>query len=620
METIDKELNEILRKLEIAKTFTNPFHENIKRWRDLYNFKHYTGKKAKSGENRYVDPTHTNAVDLAVGILQSNDMRWQVTGFSPSTEEERESSIAEKTLMAILDMNSARKQVNMKFEIHKHFVRDGGAVIYSHWNKDVHDECFDEKEFPQEDGSLLESRVYYELPLYAEVVDPMNIRLLPGGNRRWLAVAHVENVSVYDVEQLYDTQLEQFKAMATSQKIDTKNELIDWWEYAYELEPDEEYNEEMEVSEKIAHLNRKPVVRNCVLYGNKFIKRPVVMRGYRALPYRINFFNPGQVDDSSSWHSLISPQEHSVKELEDSVNMRKRLLAMYSNMPLIAITIDGRPFQLDPAIGEALSLQTGENIGWPKWEGTAPDFERHVELLRSRIQQSGFSDVMYGSGPNSISGYALSQLGDQNRIRLVPAISHLEDLWTWVAADWLNLIEAFGSEYYFEMYGQLRGSDFAEMVYGGDLNGYHIRCIIKPEFPNERVRNHALATQAKGTLSERRLMEEYYNVQQPDMERDQRLMEMAEVHPLVMEYALIEKFQAMAEAGNTAAALALQRIQQQSLNQGGRPTEPNAAEQPLGLQSSTGQGQTPRVPGQEIAEEVQGQSTAAPQMITGEVV
>lgn len=624
-----EELEQVLRKVQQAKDFTEPWHTNVRRWRDLYNFKHYKGK-AKTGEHRYVDPTHTNTVDLAVGILQSNDMRWQVTGFTPSAKEEAESSLAERTLAAILDMNSEREQINMEFEIHKHFIRDGGACLYSYWDKEVNDECFESLEVMEEDGTPVVSRLYYELPLRTEVVDPLNIHLLPGGHKRWLGIAHIEDVSVYDVEQLYDVKLEHYKNLSPSDRISQKNELISWWEYAYELEPDADYNEDMEVSEKVAHLKRKPVVRSCVLYGSEFVpgKEPKVMSGYRSLPYRVNFYNPGQVDDSNTWHSILSPQEHSIKELEDAVNMRKRLLAMYSNMPLIFVTADGRAVQLDPALGEAISLQQGETAGFPKWEGTPPDFERQIELLRSRIQQSGFSDTMYGSGNSSVSGYTVSQLNDQNRIRLEPAIDHLADLWTWVAKDWLDLIEAFGSEYYYEMYGKLRGSDFSERVYGGDLAQYHVRCVIKPEFPNERVRNHALATQAKGTLSERRLMEEYYNVQQPDLERKQRLREQAQEHPLVQQYALIQMFQELADAGDEAAKMALETIKQQmssqpspAADQGGRPVGQNNPEQPLGVQSSTGSptpsNQVP--PGQEGIAQAQKAATAAPQM-TGEVV
>ena len=118
----DPELTDILRKVKGAKDFTKGWHTNIVRWRKRYNFKHYDSKP-KPGENRYIDPTHTNTVDLAVGILQSNDMIWRATGWRPSDEEETGGSIVEKTVAAIIDHNSSRKQIDMLYEINKHFVK-----------------------------------------------------------------------------------------------------------------------------------------------------------------------------------------------------------------------------------------------------------------------------------------------------------------------------------------------------------------------------------------------------------------------------------------------------------------------------------------------------------------
>ena len=614
-----EELNNVLIKVQRAKDFCAPWHTNIRRWRRRYNFDHYD-KKAKSGENRFIDPTHTNTVDLAVGILQSNEMIWRATGWKPSAEEESGGSIVEKTVAAIIDLNSARKQIDMKYEVNTNFVRDGGACLYSYWDKDVHSECFDEQVFPQEDGSEVESRVYYELPLRVEIIDPLNIHLLPGGARRWLAVAHIENVSVYDIEQLYDMSLPEYKHLTQTEKIEQKNELIDYWEYAYEIEPDDEYTEEMSDDEKIVHIKRKPVVRNAVIYGQRFIKNPKVMPGYKSLPYRVNFYNPTSMTDSSMWHGILSPQEQSVKELEESINMRKRLLALYSNMPLVAVTRDGRPIQIDPALGTAISLQEGEDMGFPKWEGTPPDFDKQIDLLRSRIQQSGFSDVMYGQGPSGVSGYALSQMGDQNRIRLMPAITHLENLWTWAARDWLDLIKEYAPEYYFEIYGHIRGADFAEMVLGSDLGGYQVRCIIKPEFPNEKVRAHAMATQASQFLSFRRIAEEYLGVQQPDLEREQKLQELAEEMPLAKQYALMAKLEEKAMAGDEIAMQVLQMMQQEMMGaQQGRPEEPRNPEQPMGLQSASGEAQPQQFQGQEDVRAIQQMATAAPQMVSGGV-
>ena len=621
METLStaQELAQVLRRVQSAKDFSNDWHKNIIRWRKLYNLKHYN-EAPKPGSEPYVDPTHTNTVDLAVGILQSNEYRWRAKGFYPSSEEEAGSSLVEKTIAAVIDSNASRSQIDMKYEVDINFVRDGGACLYSEWNTDVHNSCYDEQEVLQEDGTPLNSRVYYEMPLRVEVIDPLSVRLLPGGSRRWIGIGRVENASVFDVEQAYDVKLKDFAHMTPEAKIETKNELVNWWEYAYELEPDEKFDTDMPDVDLLKHLKRKPVVRNSVIYAGKFIREPKIMDGYRSLPFRVGFFNPTSMDDSSMWHNILSAQEHSVKELEDSINMRKRLLAMYSNLPLMFVSPHGRSIQLDPGIGKVITLAEGEDAGFPKWEGTPPDFDKHIDLLRSRVQQSGFSDVMFGQGPSGISGYALTQLGDQNRIRLVPAIAHLENLWTWAARDWLDLIKEFAPEYYFEIYGQIRNADFAERMFGGDVDGYKVRCIIKPEFPNEKVRDHALASQVRGIVSEHTIMEEYLNIQQPDEERIRKLQEEAEQMPMAKQFALMSILQQKAAMGDQAAQMAVQAMMQTMMGQGGRPEEPPNPEQPLGLQSSTGEAQPQQYQGQADVQAMERQQNAAPQMVEGGVL
>jgi hypothetical protein len=223
---------------------------------------------------------------------------------------------------------------------------------------------------------------------------------------------------------------------------------------------------------------------------------------------------------------------------------------------------------------------------------------------------------MYGSA-TGVSGYALSQLGDQNRIRLIPAISQLENLWTWSARKWLDLVKEFAGESYMELYGSAKGEDFTITVKGEELAGFNVRCIIRPEFPNERTRNFALATQARGVLSDRRLMEDFYGVQQPDDERQQKLMELAEQHPVLQQYAILAKLQEMKNGGDEAAGMAMQMIQQQLNPTGqaqGRPPEPSNPEQPLGLQSPDGQPTETPSPENVMTNAIAGQANASPTM------
>src|SRR3989304_7497273 len=71
-----------------AKTTTEPWHRQIRRWRDFYDQTHYK-VRAKVNETQYPDPTPTNVVDVAVGVLGSHPLEFKAVGWSPSSEEQK---------------------------------------------------------------------------------------------------------------------------------------------------------------------------------------------------------------------------------------------------------------------------------------------------------------------------------------------------------------------------------------------------------------------------------------------------------------------------------------------------------------------------------------------------
>jgi len=223
---------------------------------------------------------------------------------------------------------------------------------------------------------------------------------------------------------------------------------------------------------------------------------------------------------------------------------------------------------------------------------------------------------MYGSGASAISGYAMSQLGDQNRIRLIPAIAHLEDLWTRSARKWINLATEFAPDLYMELYGQLRGQYFATMVKGEDLEGYKVRCMIKPEFPNERTRSHAMATQVAGFLPATTIIEDYLNYQQPDDQHALKLEEMIESNPVTIRYAMMKKLQERAKGGDEAAQILWEQLKNENAqtNEGGRPKEPSNPEQLTGTQSPNGQPLPTPSPEQAEVSGIEMQTNAAPNL------
>jgi hypothetical protein len=279
--------------------------------------------------------------------------------------------------------------------------------------------------------------------------------------------------------------------------------------------------------------------------------------------------------------------------LERAINRRQRQITTFSSLPLVAQVQAGRDIEVDPSLGAVVKIDPSEKLSVPQWQGNPPDVEMQIGFLRARAQQSGFSDVMFGSGPTQVSGYGLSQLGDQNRIRLEQSVQHLQLFWARWAKQVLELAGHFAPGRVLRVYGQLRGADFQEQVFGDELAEYNVRCIIKPEFPNDKVRNHAMASQARGMVSEYTILQDYLGIEQPEEEQQRKLIEAAERDPMVLRYGIMKKLREMAEDGDEIAALVMKQMtqnpQQQQMNQMAQQQQVSKPEQPTGLQGPTGQ-------------------------------
>jgi hypothetical protein len=582
--------------IQRARSFTKPFHDNIEQWRKLYDFQHYK-TKPKANETHFEDPTYTNTTDLAVGILQGNEMIWQAQGWTPSAREAKGADRVEKFLAGVVAANSDANEYNIPYELYLHFVRDGAGALYTVW--DSYAEPDSSEDFPDRDEGSRKRGVYEGCPIVTKVIDPLSLSLLPGGPNRWRAQVRSEQRYLVDIEQEYGVKITAYADRSPEQKAEIKDRFDDYWDVAY-----------VRTGGK-----KRKVIRHAMLYAGEYVLPLEVVEKYDTLPYRISFYKPISRENSDGWHNIMRPMESSVQLLERNLNRVQRQVDMFSAQSLVSRTRDGRTITMDPGMGKIVPLGPDEDLFYPQWQGNPPDVARVMEFLRSRIQQSGFSDVMYGSGASSVSGYALSQLGDQNRIRLEQPVAHIEQLWTLWARDVLHLVDSFLDEDAIRLYGTMRQVSFVEDFTKDDVHGYHVECKITPEFPNERVRKHAMATQAKGVLSEHTIMQRYLDIQQPDDERQRKLVEIGQNHPVMQMYAAILALQELAESGDSAAALALEHVQAQ-MGTPGRPKEENNPEQLLGAQTPTG-GMMPDSMGAVPQDEMGGMANAAPDLMGG---
>ena len=618
-----EEVKDIMQRIQRAKRHVEGWKENITRWRQLYDMQHYN-TKPKTSEVQYNDPTYTNTVDLAIGIMLANRLRWHAFGFHPSSQEQTETSQIEKLLDGTLMINNEREESNQLYQLYLHFTRDGGGAIYSVFDPAIADEHRFIKEVPDSEEGAKRVWAFKEIPLRVQVIDPESIIALPGGPKRWLMIGRIEQRSVLDIETIYGIRLQRFVSYSDEQKATTMGEFIDVWDFAQRDQPIRNNEGQEAFNSVLGKVETAPKlsVRNTVMFENQALIGPRIMDGYKDLPYTIQFFKPTDSKDSKQWHSILRPLESSVALLERTFNRRAHQIDVYTSMPIVSKTQPGRAVKIDPGLYNHVNITPDESIEFPTWQGNPPDLNFHIEFLRSRIQQSGFSDVMFGSGQSQVAGYALSQLGDQNRIRMEQPITHLELLLTHWAKKSLALLSEFAQGAQICVYGQHKGKDYLEYVEVDDLNKYAVRAEIIPEYPNEETRKTAMATQVKGTLSEYTIMERYLGIEQPDDEEERKIIEAASRHPVMIQYLLMKELKEMADAGDEAAAQTLQQMQAGMIPgaQPGRPKDPNNPEQLTGTQSPTGQPvpqATGQQPGESATDQADNAANAAPNMQGG---
>lgn len=597
-----------------AKTEMEGLHDRIKKYRKLYGFKHYK-KKAKAQERRVSWPDYTNAVDLAVSILSANPIDFKAYGFTPGSEEGRRSSMIEKVLNAALHISAIRDEININHEHIIQLARDGVSVIRTVWDDEYH-EMFMQPQpetADEEDGKPIVA-AFTDLPLRVQVLDALNLYVIPGGKKRWLSLFYADDRTIEDVEKDEGIEIPAFSQKSKDEKETEKHEFIDYWEYisGFELVEDDD-GEPIPIVDPETGApaidedgemiwERKPViiVRNAVIYADYLIKPLEIAEGYDEIPYTLFFWKPIGRKKPEDWgESLLHAMQHIVPHIETRFNRQARLIDLYAGLPLVSRTRDARKVKLDPGLGRVAQLSLEEDLGFPEWPGTPPDVESQLSLLQAKSQESSFPAAMYGEGVKNMAGYAISQLIDSGQIRLVTPSQQLEQGWAIWAHKTLNLIKNFAENAEIHVYGKMRGKFFYDKVVGRKCEGFRVDVAIKPKYPGMDTREIAHATQASPFLSNWTILQRYLNVPQPDDEERRMNIQKVKELPAFQELIMMEHLEELAtKEGNKIAAALLQRYMEQGMpGEPGRPTEGRKAEAITGVSS------TPIVPGAYPVEE-----------------
>ncbi len=530
--------SDLLEKYSRCRANCDKWHKRIEEHEKFYDLEHYSSG-ALPGERRITLTKATNVVDLAVGILTANELTIQAVSPEESETVKKQASLVEQFLDGVLYINSERQETDLRYDWTFYQVRDGAVGLKTVW-----DNSLDASLRVEADEEGNQRAVYDQLPLMVNVLPGRFLFPMPGGKLgRWKYIFYALERTVEDMEREYGP-MPKYNSMSKKQKEMKKGDFIDYWG-------------------EVQQEDGSWAIENATLYDNRLLDGPRVMEGYNEIPITMMFYKPvGHIKPEEWGHSILKPVMEMVKEMEWRVNRQTRLLNVFANMPLVARTRDGRPVKVDSAFGDVVQLNEGEDIAFPVWPGTPPDFKEQIAMVATEVADASFPAVMYGEGPSAASGYALSQQGDAGRIRLTQPQKQQERTLAIWARKTLGLLRNFSPGYTVEVYGDKAGAPFSQELTGEDTAGFRVNFQLKPQFPNDEVRRVAMATQTKDTLSAETRMEKYLGIQQPDQETTRILRDMARRHPMMVEYQMMALFRELAGEGDEAARMVLERLQQ----------------------------------------------------------
>lgn len=487
---------------ELAVRLRGEFRErdnNIDDMRNLY-YMRRPDVRLKPGERLIVSNKATNIVDLAVGIMSSQDMSIRVyrgVGDNTAEDEERCSKI-ERFLRGCVYMNNMRQNIDLENIVLTYQIRDGMACLYVIWDDSI-------------EG---------DLPIYIHAIDPKEIYYEHGGPMGGLRhVVRYCTRTIADIEDEWGVELE-----PTADRKLREVEYIDYWGWRRE---DDEL-----------------LVENAVIADGKWVKEPRVVEGYVDLPFVLIFGrSTGDLSPSYESLSMLYPVRNQIYDMESLMRHQRRLADLYTSLPPIVRLQAGRNIPpIDPVVGKVITLYEGEEFFFPTWPGTPPDVERALSITQMEIQEGSFPHVAYGMGPTQLSGYALSLLNDSGRIRLIQFKRNAERGWTAAFMRIMKLCATFAPNQELAVNGRLAGKPFTITLRGKEMAPYMVDVEIRPSYPQDEQRRMVMAAQAKaqGLLSLRTIQERFLDVEYPDEEEQRILVEMAMRNPKLMENRINE--------------------------------------------------------------------------------
>ena len=458
------------------------------------------------------------------GLFMANPLRIAATPKKRSKKRDEVSGKLEKLLLAFVQANEARYGQVLLRTILNAGIRGWGSSRVV-WNTDREEE--------DEEG--------YEVgcPIEWQWVDPMYLYYEPGGLReRFASCMYSEPKRRVDVEREWGKKLttsEGERKKQASVHDDTSDTvyLTDYWWW------------------------QKTEIWHAVWAQETVLKKPTAMPAYSRLPYMTWFTQPIHHETpryyGTGWIHAI---REDIKHYDQSLNrMMKSLTFAADNMYYLepvgeATEPLAEPYEMPLKPGTITNVPHGYRIKPVVAATSLREAQTLASVFKGEMESVGLPSVatasLPGSTPNDMAGVTMQGLMDAATVWLQSDV----ESFSVVMANAFELMVSLAS--YHSKDKKLSGVlsspgrrkptvEYVDLK-GSEMAGYRLDVMVDTQTAADKMRKQQMGLQLAGMeparcpVSVRTIQERYFDLDDPDGETDQKLVEYVENRAEVLEY------------------------------------------------------------------------------------
>lgn len=476
--------------------------------RDLYYMDHYAGWEdpPTPGEERVSVNKATNVVDITHALLSQHPPKITARPITPSSRADRTADRVEKLVAGVIYINNLRLQENQIAKAIFDQALYGRGALFSGWD-------------PNMEGDDDE---YSELPLILKYVNHQNLFCLPGGHKRDIAQMYAAWRTAEDMEAEWGKRI-RISKNGKVQYAEDEDKLVykDLWWFK---------------GGKVWH---------CVAAGETWLRRPVEMPYYQALPYTEL---AGRSTTSRELHlrflGVLYPLREAISILERWLSQQSAIIAAFADPVTVAET--GIEVMKEPGSVIYVRLHQGERIT-DKYQVFPPSdagagIYRSIQMAQQQVEEGSFSHWAYAN-VNPESGPVVQGMNANDRMRLVPFVRNAELAISAAIQKVLDCAYAFAEsdskERKLRVFSE--GERSAVDINAKDLKGWLVTASLSIKLPTDEARDWAIAANARQAglpISDYTLAQTKLGIDQPEDEERRRQVEMFKQNPAIIELAL----------------------------------------------------------------------------------